>query len=180
MRMKKAIERLPTFNKKGNLNVVIETSKECRNKYKFDEEIGLFRLTKVLPFGMAFPYDFGFAPRTRGEDGDPIDVVVLMDSPVFSGCVISTRLVGIMEAEQDEEGKKIRNDRVIAVEDDCREFANLKNAKDLDKKLVNELEEFFVQYHRLDDTKYTLLGLKGPEKAKSSIERAMKAALEIP
>jgi inorganic pyrophosphatase len=65
----------------GLLNVIVDTPKGSRNKYKYDEEHGLWRLSKVLPLGASFPYDFGFLPSTRGEDGDPVDVLVLLDEP---------------------------------------------------------------------------------------------------
>ena len=64
---------------------------------------------------MVFPYDFGFVPSTLAEDGDPIDVLLLMDSSAFPGCVIESRLIGVIEGEQNKDGKKERNDRLIAV-----------------------------------------------------------------
>jgi len=72
----------------GKIQVVIETPKGSRNKYAFDEEQRVFSLTKVLPAGMTFPYDFGFIPSTKAEDGDPTDVLVLMDEPAFPGCLL--------------------------------------------------------------------------------------------
>ena len=68
--------------------VVIETPKGSRNKYAFNDEQKVFELKKVLPAGMTFPYDFGFVPSTKAEDGDPVDVLVLMDEPAFAGCVL--------------------------------------------------------------------------------------------
>src|SRR5262245_34939487 len=97
---------------KRTVQVVVETPKGSRNKYAFDAETRVFTLKKVLPAGMAFPYDFGFIPSTKAEDGDPIDVLVLMDEPAFSGCVLSCRLIGVIEGEQSngkKNGKKIRN-----------------------------------------------------------------------
>jgi len=73
------------------LRVVIETPKGSRNKLAFDPDDHIFELKKVLPSGMTFPYDFGFVPSTRADDGDPIDVLVLMDEPAFPGCVLSCR-----------------------------------------------------------------------------------------
>ena len=88
------------------LRVVIETPKGSRNKFAFDAEQHMFQLKKVLPAGMAFPYDFGFVPSTLAEDGDPVDVLVLMDEPAFPGCVLSCRPVGVIEGEQkSKEGK---------------------------------------------------------------------------
>ena len=83
--------------------MVIETPKGSRNKYAFDEKQKIFALKKVLPAGMAFPYDFGFIPSTIAEDGDPVDVLALMDEPGAVGCLLQCRVVGIIEGEQ---GKK--------------------------------------------------------------------------
>ncbi|HUE17744.1 MAG TPA: inorganic diphosphatase [Planctomycetaceae bacterium] len=83
---KKVRTVLPTaFAENGKLiNVIVETPRRCRNKFKYDEKLGLFRLNSVLPAGAAFPYDFGFVPRTKAADGDPIDVLLLMDEPAFT------------------------------------------------------------------------------------------------
>ena len=88
---------------KLTIQVIIETPKGSRNKYAFDPEQKIFQLMKVLPAGMAFPYDFGFIPSTLAEDGDPTDVLVLMDEPAFPGCLLKCRVVGVIEGEQ---GKK--------------------------------------------------------------------------
>jgi len=82
---------------KQMLRVVVETPKGSRNKFAFDPDQHLFQLKKVLPTGMAFPYDFGFVPSTKAEDGDPIDVLVLMDEPAFPGCVLNCRPIGVIE-----------------------------------------------------------------------------------
>src|SRR5215212_9852523 len=99
----------------GDLNVIIETPKGQRNKFKYDEKSGLYKLGGVLPAGAVFPFDFGFAPSTLGGDGDPLDVLLLMDEPAFAGCLVPARLVGVIEAEQTEKGNTARNDRLIAV-----------------------------------------------------------------
>ena len=80
--------------------VIIETPKGSRNKYAYNAKEHVFELKKVLPAGMAFPYDFGFVPSTKGGDGDPLDVLVLMDEPAFAGCKLTCRLVGLIEGEQ--------------------------------------------------------------------------------
>src|SRR5246500_4279950 len=130
------------------LRVVVETPKGSRNKFAFNPHEHTFELKKVLPAGMAFPYDFGFVPSTKGDDGDPIDVLVLMDEPAFPGCVLSCRPVGVIEGEQDAKKGKERNDRIIAVERDAHSFADIKTVDDLGKQFQRELEEFFVNYHK--------------------------------
>src|SRR6478609_592733 len=87
----------------GDLNMIIDTPKGSRNKFKYDEQHGLFKLSGVLPAGAVFPYDFGYVPATLGDDGDPIDVLVLMDEPAFVGCLVAARLIGVIEAEQTED-----------------------------------------------------------------------------
>jgi len=115
---------------------------------------------------MAFPYDFGFVPSTEADDGDPVDVLVLMDEPAFPGCVLSCRPIGVIEGEQGDKKKKERNDRIIAVEKDAHSWADVRTADDLGKQFARELEEFFVNYHKLSGDKYRVLGLRGPEKAR--------------
>src|SRR6266581_2252320 len=126
------------------LRVVIETPKGSRNKFAFDPDQHVFELKKVLPTGMAFPYDFGFVPSTEAEDGDPIDVLVLMDEPAFPGCVLKCRTIGVIEGEQSDKKTKVRNDRIIAVERDAHSWADIKTINDLGKQFLRELEEFFV------------------------------------
>jgi inorganic pyrophosphatase len=108
---------LPPFDAEDDdvVQVIIETPKGSRNKYAFDAEQKVFELTKVLPAGMPFPYDFGFIPSTLAEDGDPTDVLVLMDEPAFPGCLLKCRTIGIIEGEQGKGKKSERNDRIIAM-----------------------------------------------------------------
>ena len=94
--------------------VVIETPKGSPNKLTFEPRYGTFVLKGVLPAGAVFPFDFGFVPSTRADDGDPLDVLVLMDAPVYPGCIVPARLIGVIEAEQTEAGETERNDRLLA------------------------------------------------------------------
>src|SRR6202011_623864 len=143
--------RLPSHveDDKETIQVIIEPPKGSRNKFAFDDDQKIFELKKVLPAGMAFPYDFGFVPSTKAEDGDPVDVLVLMDEPAFPGCLLKCRPVGIIEGEQGKKMERERNDRVVAIEQDNHSFAHVKHVNDLGKKFVRELEEFFVNYHEL-------------------------------
>jgi inorganic pyrophosphatase len=157
------------------IKVVIETPKGSRNKYAFDEDEKAFRLKKVLPAGMAFPYDFGFVPSTEAEDGDPLDVLVLMDEPAFPGCLVKVRLIGVIEGEQGNGKKTERNDRVVAVEIANHQWEHIDHIDSLGKQFVKELCEFFVNYHDLTGKKYQVLDVKGPGGARKRVEQAMKA-----
>lgn len=172
-----ALDKLRPFRKKDDaagVQVVIETPKGCRNKYKFDPKLNCFKLSRVLPDGMLFPYDFGFVPSTQAEDGDPIDVLVLMDAPAFPGCVIESRLIGVIEGEQREDGKTERNDRLLAVANENHTYSDINDVQNLNQQLLKELGQFFVNYHRLHGTKFTVLGTKGPKQARRRLEEAMK------
>jgi inorganic pyrophosphatase len=166
----------PVNKSDGMLQVIIETPKGSRNKFAYDEEQNIFAVKKVLPAGMTFPYDFGFLPRTLAPDGDPIDVLLLMDEPAFPGIAVRARLIGIIQGEQVEGKKKTRNDRLLAVAEMNHEYADIKKLDDLPRQFVHELEEFFVNYHRLEGKQYKLLGCKGADTAMREIEKAQRAA----
>ena len=165
---------LPCFAEDGTtINVIIETPKGSRNKFAYDEKRKIFKLTKVLPVGMAFPYDFGFAPSTKAEDGDPTDVLVLMDEPAFPGCLLQCRLIGVIEGEEGTKKHKVRNDRIVAIEQANHSFSDISNIHQLGKKFVRELEEFFVNYHALSHKKYRILAVKGPTKDLKRLENGI-------
>ncbi|HSY02193.1 MAG TPA: inorganic diphosphatase [Acidobacteriaceae bacterium] len=166
----------PIDKKNGLLQVIIETPAGSRNKFAFDPDQGIFTLKAVLPAGMTFPYDFGFLPRTLAGDGDPIDVLLLMDEPAFPGVAVRARLIGVIEGEQIDGKKRIRNDRLVAVAAANHMYANVRKLKDLPRKWIRELEIFFVNYHGLEGKAYRLLGCKGADAALRLIEQARKAA----
>jgi inorganic pyrophosphatase len=170
--------RLEPLNNEDELvRVIIETPKGSRNKYAFDPKNQVFTLRKVLPAGMSFPYDFGFVPQTRSGDGDPLDVVVLMEEPAFPGCMIQCRVIGVLEGEQQEEGgKKQRNDRLLAVESGSHFYSDITHVKQLPKQLLREIGEFFVNYHRLEGREFRVRGVRGPVEARRHIEADRVAA----
>ncbi|MDT5269899.1 MAG: inorganic pyrophosphatase [Acidobacteriota bacterium] len=166
---------LATFNDDEELNVVIETPKGSRNKYNYDEKLGLFKLGGVLTSGASFPFDFGFVPSTVGGDGDPLDVLVLMDEPAFAGCLVHTRLVGAIEAEQTErDGETTRNDRLIGVAADARLHTRVRTLEHLGSTLLEEIEHFFVSYNQIKGKEFNPLGRLGPERALKLVEEGMK------
>jgi len=166
----KLLEKLPPFDRKTkNLNVVIETPKGCRNKYAFDFDLKAFKLKTVLPVGTVFPFDFGSIPGTTAGDGDPLDVLLLMDEPAFTGCIVEARVLGVIEAEQTENGKIERNDRLVAVAAESHTHASLKSLQKLEPKLIDEIEHFFVSYNKERGKKFKPIGRKGPVAAKRLI-----------
>lgn len=175
--MTAAFEKIKPFDEEsGELRVIIDTPKGSRNKYKYDEKLQIFKLGGVLAVGHSFPFDFGDIPNTLGEDGDPIDVLVLMDEPAFVGCLIPSRLIGVIEARQTEDGKTMRNDRLIAVASNSRTHKDIKSIDDLNETLVDEIEHFFVSYNEAKGKKFETLGRFGAIKAKHLVEEGIKLA----
>jgi inorganic pyrophosphatase len=156
----------------GLYQVIVETPKGSRNKFAYDPELRIFALKNVLPAGMTFPYEFGFIPQTKAGDGDPIDVLLLMDEPAYPGIAVQARLIGVIEGEQIDGKKRIRNDRLVAVADANHMYAEIRKLEDLPKKFVKELEQFFVNYHRLEGKEYKLLGCHSGPTAKRLVAEA--------
>jgi inorganic pyrophosphatase len=159
---------LPSIDPDTNDTIaIIDTPKGSPNKYKYDEEWGVFRLNTVMPKGSFFPYDFGFIPSTLGEDGDPLDVLVFMDDPAPVGCVLTARLIGAIEAEQrDENSEWKRNDRLLAVASKSPTHAHIDCLDDLRPRLLDEVEEFFANYTRQRGKTFNPLRRIGPREAR--------------
>ena len=164
----------------GLVIAVIETPSGSGNKLKFDEDLGVYRLDRVLPAGMQFPFEFGFIPETLAEDGDPLDVLVLLDAPVHPGCVIEVRLIGIIEAEQRERGRRTwaRNDRLVGVAGGPKGHAAFRSLGDVDPFRLDAIESFFAGYHALDGEGFRVTARRGPAAADAAIRRAHAAFLE--
>ena len=157
------------------LRVIIETPRGSRNKFDYDNELGLFKLGGVLPAGAVFPFDFGFVPSTTGGDGDPLDVLVLMDEAAFAGCLVEARLLGVIEASQTErDGVTTRNDRLVAVAASARNHKEVRTLEQLSENLLDEIEHFFVSYNEIKGKQFEPLGRFGPEHARGVIEAGMR------
>jgi inorganic pyrophosphatase len=171
----KLLRKLKPFDpESGNLNVVIDTPKGCRNKYAFDFDINAYKLKTVLPKGAVFPFDFGSIPGTVADDGDPLDVLLLMDEPAFVGCFVEARLLGVIEAEQRENGKSERNDRLVAVAAKSHTHGSLRSLTKVDPKLIDEIEHFFISYNDARGKKFKPKGRKGPAVARRLVKKQTK------
>ena len=171
------LSHLPAMDEAtGGVTAVIETPKGSPNKYDYDGGCGAFRLAGVMPEGMTFPYDFGFIPSTVAEDGDPLDVLVFLDAPVAVGCVLTVRLIGVIEAKQRKEGEDwIRNDRLFAVAAHARTHEHVQTLDDLRPYLVDEIEDFFRNYNEMKGTEFKPIGRGGPKKAQKLLDQSEAA-----
>ena len=159
----------------GRVHVVIDTPAGSRNKYKYDEDLDVFRISRVLPRGAAFPYDFGSIPGTRAEDGDALDVLVLHLAPAFPGCLVTVKLIGILHAEQREGSKIIRNDRLIGVVDTPVNPARLEDLQQLDNEDLRAIEHFFSSYNAFQGRPFDIRSRGGSGDAMQTLERAIHA-----
>ena len=161
------IEHLPhRFDESSReCRAVIETPKGRRNKFKYDPEALLFTLSRVLPEGFIFPFDFGFVPSTLGEDGDPLDILVLMDEPAHVACLLNVRLVGVIEIEQIESGKASKNDRLIGVAVQSLSYRDINSIRDLKKSFLEEVTDFLALYNKNSDKEDKVKGTAGTDRA---------------
>jgi inorganic pyrophosphatase len=160
--------------KKHLCKAIIETPKGRRNKFDYDPEYRLFKLGGLLPEGMAFPFDFGFIPSTLADDGDPLDVMVLMDEPAHVGCLLDVRVIGVIEAQQTEKGKTTENDRLMAVAVHSYNHRNINSLDDVDNAILDQIEEFFVSYNKSRGKKFKVKGRHGPKRAVQLVNAGIK------
>jgi len=169
--------RLPPFDKEsGALNIVVETPKNGRIKYKYNEKNGMFQLDKTLSYGFSFPFEFGFVPSTIGGDGDPLDVLVLSDEATFPGGLVLGQVLGVLQGEQ-REGKKVnRNDKLVAIPLTVKTQEPMIPTKTLDKALISDITKFFISYNEVQSKKFKSLGFGSRQRALDLVEEARKRA----
>ena len=130
------------------ITVVIESPKGSGHKYDYEPDLKRFKLKKILPAGLVFPFDFGFIPDTKGEDGDPLDVIVISEITGFPGCVMDCRIVGAIKVNQTErDGSTMRNDRYFAVPVVSQFFSEVRSIHHLAEATLNQIEHFFKNYN---------------------------------
>lgn len=168
------ISRLPhqLDKAKHECRAIIETPKGRRNKFKYDDESSAFSLSNLLPEGFTFPFDFGFIPSTAAEDGDPLDVIVLMDEAAHVGCLLNVRLIGVIKVVQTEKGKQTANDRLVAVAVQSYEFKEVQAIADLRESLTQQISEFLGLYNKNSGKHDEVKGIAGPEEAMHLLEQA--------
>ena len=136
------------------LIAIVETPKGSAQKYTYEPDKKWFKLSKIMPAGMVFPFDFGFIPDTKGEDGDPLDIIIISELKSFPGCVMDCRIIGGITAKQTEKGNTVRNDRFLAIPEISQMFTNVKSIEDLPKDIIKQIETFFINYNDLSDKKF--------------------------
>ena len=156
------------------VTAVIEIPTNERNKYELDKELGVFRLDRVLYSAVHYPGDYGFLPRTLGDDGDPLDVLVLMTIPVFTGCLVSARPVGLFHLVD----RGAADEKVLAVPIADPYSVGLNDLGDIPPHYLKEIEHFFQVYKDLEGTRTVTRGFEGAAAAREAITRSRAAYAE--
>ncbi|WP_440059185.1 inorganic diphosphatase [Thermogladius sp. 4427co] len=157
------------------VNVVVEIPMNSGIKYEIDKETGLLTVDRVLFTSMVYPFNYGFIPGTLEEDGDPVDVLIIMNDPILPGSVIRVRPIGALETE-DEKGRDIKIIAVPYEKIDAR-FENVKDIDDIPVPLKERIAHFFEHYKELEKGKWVkVLGWKKREEALNRIRDAIDRA----
>ncbi len=178
-----SLHRLPAFSKEGFVHVVVESPRGASAKLKYEPELGAITFGRPLPHGLAFPFDFGFVPSTRAEDGDPLDAMILCDAGTYPGIVVVCRPIAVVEAAQaavrDERrasAKRVRNDRVICVARDDRRSEQITDVKELPARMRDEIAAFFLSAVAFEGKDVEVLGWGDARAARRAIDRALTKA----
>jgi len=165
------LSRIPAQPKPELINILIEIPAGSRNKYEFDKDLNAFALDRVLYSSVHYPYDYGFVPNTLADDGDPLDGMVLIDEPTFTGCVIPVRTIGMLEMIDDGD----RDEKLLCVADEDPHYSGVKSLNDVAKHRLDEIAEFFRTYKNLENKVTEILGWQDIEQVAPLVEKCVKA-----
>lgn len=149
---------------------VVEVPKGSRNKYEYSQSAGVIKLDRVLYSPLHYPGDYGFIPQSFYGDGDPLDVLVMMEEPTFPGCVIEARPVGMLRLEDRGE----HDDKILAVPATDPLYEEYENLDDLPRHFPTAVEHFFITYKHLEGVEVQSLGWAGAQEARQAILNAMQ------
>ena len=153
------------------VTVVVEVPVGSRNRYEYQPEFGLISRDRVLPGGVRYPTDYGFIPSTVTDDGEPLDVMVAAYDPVFPGCVLRARPVGVLDATDGSGADRT----ILAVPGDDPRFADIRELDDLSGENLREIEQFYVTYKQLEgDEEAEIHGWLSKEEAQEIIHESAR------
>ena len=154
---------------------VVEIPKGSRNKYEYDKDMEAFALDRVLYSPFHYPAEYGIIPQTLWDDGDPMDVLVIMDQATFPGCVIETRPIGIMRMIDGGDS----DDKILGVPVNDPRFTDIRDINDVPQQFLDEIEHFFSDYKKLEGKTTNVLGWENAEKAFEAIKHSKELYNEM-
>lgn len=153
------------------VNAIVEIPKGRRSKFEVDKATGLFRLDRYLYSSSHYPGDYGFIPRTLAEDGDPLDILVMVNEATFTGCLIEARIVGLFRMRD----RGAEDFKVLGVPDRDPLFNEFQDLGDVPAHFLREVEHFFLTYKQLEGVKTESLGwsgsIEGTKEVQESVDR---------
>ena len=168
------IAPLPDPDEKYLVHVVIETPRDIRHKYAFEPALGVFKLKQTIAEGLEWPYDYGFVPATRADDGDPVDALFLCDEPTFTGCLVEARLLGLIRIDKNGE----ENDRLVTCAKRVTGLAQstdgYQDIDDLPKESIDSLCRFLVEYSVDEGNTLKFKGVEARKKALDAVKTGIK------
>jgi inorganic pyrophosphatase len=164
---------IPARAADGAVRVVVESPRGSTVKLKYEPELGVFGISRPLPVGLSYPFDWGFVPGTSGADGDPVDAMVVWDVASYPGVVIPCRMLGVIQVEQNQGKLRVRNDRILAAPFKAPRLV-WRTAADMPERLREEISWFFAAVVALENKNISILGWEGPAAAEELIRRSSK------
>jgi inorganic pyrophosphatase len=167
---------LPAFRSDGSLNVLVESPRGASVKLRYDPEIDRLVLSRPLPAGLTYPYDWGFVTSTRAPDGDPIDAMIAWDETTYPGVIVPCRAIGVLEIEQRTRARgSERNDRIIVLPVKAPRHSDLHTVFDFSDRWRAEIERFFLATVAFEDKEVKVLGWAGPVEADDLVKTSLFA-----
>ena len=164
-------QKLPTWADRTHVHAVVETPRGSAAKLKFDAKLKAFTLAKPLLVGLTYPYDWGFVPSTKAEDGDPLDALIIHDAGTYPGLVLTCRPIGVLEIAQISKKTRERNDRIFLLPTKSDFESDLQDVRDFTDRMKDELQKFFEATDALDDKRLDFWGWRGPKAALKLIKK---------
>jgi inorganic pyrophosphatase len=150
------------------VDALIEIPSGSQNKYEYDKEANVFRLDRVLYSPMHYPTEYGYIENTLAEDGDPLDILVLTTFPTFPGCVIESRVIGVLKMADD----KGQDEKLLGVPTKDPRFKHVQSLDDVAPHILKEIAHFFQVYKDLEGKQTTIDGWYGVEEARKILADA--------
>lgn len=157
-------------NSPNTINVVVEIPKGSHTKYEYDEELDMIKLDRILHSSVYYPTDYGFIPQTRSGDGDHLDALILVTDPLFPGCVVNVRPVGVLYMVDQNE----KDEKIVAVAQNDPLITQIKDIEDVDPFLKKIIHNFFETYKQLENKKVTVHEWRGRDFAHGIIKEAQE------
>jgi inorganic pyrophosphatase len=164
---------LSPYGKNGEMQMVVETPRGSNIKLEYEPKLRAFTVSRALPLGMVYPYDWGFIPGTKGEDGDPIDALALHEGATYPGVVLPCRALGVVDLVQEVKNGPIGNPRVILMPVWHDRMGEFENASELPSRLKEEIEQFFLSATFFTDKNAKVTGWRGPK----AVDKLISASL---